>query len=93
MKIRVIDFLVLIANNKKHLPRYVVLLGKTYTDIYRIIQWNGYTYEFADGREFNLMCLDYLELNDEVYIPEEFVTEKLQGYSCKPIMKRGENNE
>ena len=89
MKIRVIDFLVLIANNKKYLPRYVILLGKTYTDIYRIIQWNGYTYEFADEREFNLTCLGYLELNDEIYIPEEFVSNKLHGYiSGKRIMER-----
>ena len=77
MKIRVIDLLVLIAN-KKCVPRYVVLLGKTYTDIYRIIQWNGYTYEFADEKDFNLICLGYLELNDYVYIPEEFITRALK---------------
>lgn len=80
MKLKVIDLLNIIANNKKNLPRYVVLLGKTYTDIYRIIQWNGYTYEFADGLNYNLNCVGILELNDDIYIPEEFITKDLKCY-------------
>lgn len=80
MKLKVIDLLNILANNKRNFPRYIVLLGKTYTDVYRIVQWNGYTYEFADGKEFNLCCLGYLELNDEIYIPEEFITKDLKCY-------------